>query len=70
MRDRAYARSVLAAADSPAQDAPILAPELLDAMNHLQQAGLRDEVLKALGRNQPDLPADWVEAATHEAWTP
>ncbi|MFI2073728.1 cytochrome P450 [Streptomyces triculaminicus] len=66
MRDRAYARSVLAAADSPAQDAPILAPELLDAMNHLQQAGLRDEVLKALGRNQPDLPADWVEAATHE----
>ncbi len=66
LRDRAFARSVLAEADSPAQDAPILAPELLDAMNHLQKAGLRDEVLKALGRNQPELPADWVEAVTHE----
>ncbi|MFI9203105.1 cytochrome P450 [Streptomyces sp. NPDC053048] len=66
LRDRAFARSVLAEADSPAQDAPILAPELLDAMNHLQKAGLRDEVLKALGRNQPELPADWVEAVTRE----
>ncbi|MCD9144910.1 cytochrome P450 [Streptomyces albireticuli] len=66
LRDRAFARSVLAEADSPGQDAPILAPELLDAMNHLQKAGLRDEVLKALGRNQPELPADWVEAMTRE----
>ncbi|MEV5238469.1 cytochrome P450 [Streptomyces cinnamoneus] len=66
LRDRAFARSVLAEADSPGQDAPILAPELLDAMNHLQKAGLRDEVLKALGRNQPELPADWVEAVTRE----
>ncbi|GHC39732.1 cytochrome P450 [Streptomyces cinnamoneus] len=66
LRDRAFARSVLAEADSPGQDAPILAPELLDAMNHLQKAGLRDEVLKALGRNQPELPADWVETVTRE----
>lgn len=66
LRDRAFARSVLAEAESPAQDAPILAPELLDAMNHLQKAGLRDEVLKALGRNQPELPADWVAEATRE----
>ncbi|MFD8704892.1 hypothetical protein ACFV1W_20095 [Kitasatospora sp. NPDC059648] len=34
LRDRAFARSVLGEADSPTQDAPILAPELLDAMNH------------------------------------
>ncbi|MEV4741867.1 cytochrome P450 [Streptomyces sp. NPDC049555] len=66
LRDRSFARSVLGEADSPAQDAPILAPELLDAMNHLQQAGLRDEVLKALGRDQPALPADWVAGITHE----
>ncbi|KNB54305.1 cytochrome P450 [Streptomyces caatingaensis] len=66
LRDRAFARSVLADSDSPAQDAPILAPELLDAMNHLQKAGLRDEVLRALGRNQPELPADWVAEATRE----
>ncbi|MFK8843940.1 cytochrome P450 [Streptomyces sp. Ac-502] len=66
LRDRSFARSVLAEADSPAQDAPILAPELLDAMNHLQQAGLRDEVLRSLGRDQPDLPADWVAAVTAE----
>ncbi|RCH69981.1 cytochrome P450 [Streptomyces sp. SDr-06] len=66
LRDRAFGRSVLAEATSPAQDAPIMAPELLDAMNHLQKAGLRDEVLKALGRNQPALPADWVEGVTRE----
>lgn len=66
LRDRAFARSVLGEADSPTQDAPILAPELLDAMNHLQQAGLRDEVLTALGRNQPELPADWVAEVTLE----
>ncbi|MFD6392868.1 cytochrome P450 [Nocardia sp. NPDC060259] len=66
LRDRAFARSVLAEADSPAQDTPILAPELLDAMNHLHQAGLRDEVLHALGRDQPDLPADWVAEITGE----
>lgn len=66
LRDRAFARSVLAEADSPGQDAPILAPELLDAMNHLQKAGLRDEVLQALGRNQPGLPADWVEGVTRQ----
>lgn len=66
LRDRAFDRSVLGQADSPAQDAPIMAPELLDAMNHLQQAGLRDEVLKALGRDQPALPADWVEGVTRE----
>lgn len=65
-RDRAFGRSVLGQADSPAQDAPIMAPELLDAMNHLQKAGLRDEVLKALGRDQPALPADWVEGVTRE----
>ncbi|MBV6701778.1 cytochrome P450 [Kitasatospora aureofaciens] len=64
LRDRAFARSVLGESDSPTQDAPILAPELLDAMNHLQQAGLRDEVLAALGRNQPELPADWVAEVT------
>ncbi|MGX1887601.1 cytochrome P450 [Streptomyces sp. NPDC055287] len=66
LRDRSFARSVLAEADTPKQDAPILAPELLDAMNHLQQAGLRDEVLKALGRDQPALPADWVADVTRE----
>ncbi|MFF3272478.1 cytochrome P450 [Streptomyces chrestomyceticus] len=66
LRDRSFARSVLGEADRPTQDAPILAPELLDAMNHLQQAGLRDEVLKALGRDQPDLPADWVAEITAE----
>ncbi|MFI9361486.1 cytochrome P450 [Kitasatospora sp. NPDC053057] len=66
LRDRAFARSVLGEDDSPAQDAPILAPELMDAMNHLQQAGLRDEVLTALGRNQPELPADWVAEVTRE----
>ncbi|AZQ74404.1 cytochrome P450 [Streptomyces luteoverticillatus] len=66
LRDRKFARSVLADPDGPAQDTPILAPELLDAMNHLQQAGLRDEVLKALGRNQPELPADWVADVTRE----
>ncbi|MFJ7250533.1 cytochrome P450 [Kitasatospora sp. NPDC098652] len=66
LRDRSFARSVLGEADSPTQDAPILAPELLDAMNHLQQAGLRDEVLAALGRNQPELPADWVAEVTRE----
>ncbi|MFB1047497.1 cytochrome P450 [Streptomyces chrestomyceticus] len=66
LRDRSFARSVLGEADRPTQDAPILAPELLDAMNHLQQAGLRDEVLKALGRDQPDLPADWVAEVTAE----
>ncbi|MFF2148471.1 cytochrome P450 [Kitasatospora sp. NPDC058190] len=64
LRDRAFARSVLGEDDSPTQDAPILAPELMDAMNHLQQAGLRDEVLAALGRNQPELPADWVAEVT------
>ncbi|MFD7907593.1 cytochrome P450 [Kitasatospora sp. NPDC059722] len=64
LRDRSFARSVLGDADSPTQDAPILAPELLDAMNHLQQAGLRDEVLTALGRNQPGLPEDWVADIT------
>lgn len=66
LRDRAFARSVLAGSDSPKQDAPILAPELLDAMNHLQQAGLRDEALKALGRDQPAFPADWVADVTRE----
>ncbi|MEU1816916.1 cytochrome P450 [Streptomyces roseifaciens] len=66
LRDRSFARSVLGEADSPTQDAQILAPELLDAMNHLQKAGLRDEVLRALGRNQPDLPADWVAGVTRE----
>ncbi|MFF4183742.1 cytochrome P450 [Streptomyces sp. NPDC001691] len=66
LRDRSFGRSVLAEATSPAQDAPIMAPELLDAMNHLQKAGLRDEVLKALGCNQPALPADWVEGVTRE----
>ncbi|MFC4376309.1 cytochrome P450 [Nocardia halotolerans] len=64
LRDRAFARSVLAEADSPAQDAPILAAELLDAMHHLQRAGLRAEVLRALGRDQPDLPTDWVAEIT------
>lgn len=64
LRDRAFARSVLAEADSPAQDTPVLAPELLDVMDHLQRAGLREEVLRALGRNQPDLPADWVAEVT------
>ncbi|RLV04486.1 cytochrome [Streptomyces griseocarneus] len=66
LRDRSFARSVLGETDSPTQDAPILAPELLDAMNHLQRAGLRDEVLKALGRNQPELPDEWVAEATRE----
>ncbi|MEU7599163.1 cytochrome P450, partial [Streptomyces sp. NPDC039022] len=66
LRDRSFARSVLGEAGSPTQDAQILAPELLDAMNHLQQAGLRDEVLKALGRDQPDLPAAWVAEVTAE----
>ncbi|WKK23867.1 cytochrome P450 [Streptomyces olivoreticuli] len=66
LRERKFARSVLGDPDSPGQDAPILAPELLDAMNHLQGAGLRDEVLKALGRNQPDLPSDWVAEVTRE----
>lgn len=66
LRERKFARSVLGDPDAPGQDAPILAPELLDAMNHLQQAGLRDEVLKALGRNQPELPADWVADITRE----
>ncbi|MFF4222250.1 cytochrome P450 [Streptomyces sp. L500] len=66
LRDRKFARSVLADPEGPTQDTPILAPELLDAMNHLQQAGLRDEVLKALGRNQPELPADWVAEVTRE----
>lgn len=66
LRERKFARSVLGDPDGPTQDAPILAPELLDAMNHLQQAGLRDEVLKALGRNQPELPADWVAGITRE----
>ncbi|GAA2606397.1 cytochrome P450 [Streptomyces axinellae] len=66
LRDRTFARSVLGESDSPQQDAPILAPELLDAMNHLQAAGLRDEVLRTLGRNQPELPAHWVEQATRE----
>lgn len=66
LRDRKFARSALADPEGPTQDAPILAPELLDAMNHLQQAGLRDEVLKALGRNQPELPADWVAEVTRE----
>ncbi|MGS2589922.1 cytochrome P450 [Streptomyces hebeiensis] len=66
LRDRSFARSVLAGTDSPQQDAPVLAPELLDAMNHLQRAGLRDEVLRALGRNQPELPADWVAEVTRE----
>ncbi|MGW7094893.1 hypothetical protein [Streptomyces sp. NPDC054874] len=50
LRDRSFARPVLAENDSPQPDVPILAPELLDAMNHLQQAGLRDEVLRTLGR--------------------
>ncbi|MFI9721780.1 cytochrome P450 [Streptomyces sp. NPDC052396] len=66
LRERKFARSVLGDPGGPTQDAPILAPELLDAMNHLQQAGLRDEVLKALGRNQPGLPADWVAEITRE----
>ncbi|MFJ8471134.1 cytochrome P450 [Kitasatospora sp. NPDC094011] len=66
LRDRAFARSVLGESDSPTQDAPILAPELMGAMSHLQQAGLRDEVLTALGRNQPELPADWVAEVTRE----
>ncbi|MFH8349568.1 cytochrome P450 [Streptomyces sp. NPDC018045] len=66
LRDRSFARSALAAADSPAQDAPILAPELLDVMNHLHRAGLRDEVLRSLGRDQPELPADWVAGVTGE----
>ncbi|MDT0449271.1 cytochrome P450 [Streptomyces hesseae] len=66
LRDRKFARSVLGDPEGPTQDAPILAPELLDAMNHLQQAGLRDEVLQALGRNQPELPADWVAGITRE----
>ncbi|GHF28242.1 cytochrome P450 [Streptomyces mashuensis] len=66
LRERRFARSVLADPEGPAQDTPILAPELLDAMNHLQRAGLRDEVLKALGRNQPELPASWVAEVTRE----
>lgn len=64
LRDRAFARSVLAEAGRPIQDAPILAPELLDAMHHLQRAGLREEVLMALGRHQPGLPTDWVAEIT------
>ncbi|MGA5822653.1 cytochrome P450 [Kitasatospora sp. NPDC094028] len=66
LRDRDFARSVLGEADSPTQDAPILAPELMGAMAYLHQAGLRDEVLAALGRNQPELPADWVAEVTLE----
>lgn len=64
LRNRAFARAVLAGPETPKQDAPILAPELLDVMRHLQQAGLRDEALKALGRDQPALPADWVADVT------
>ncbi|OKI02585.1 cytochrome [Streptomyces sp. CB02923] len=66
LRDRSFARSALAETDRPAQDTPILAPELLDAMNHLDRAGLRDEVLRSLGRDQPELPADWVAGITAE----
>ena len=66
LRERKFARSRLGEADGPTQDAPILAPELLDAMKHLQRAGLRDEVLKALSRHQPDLPADWVAGITRQ----
>ncbi|MFE3140251.1 cytochrome P450 [Streptomyces scopuliridis] len=66
LRERKFARSALGTPDGPTQDTPILAPELLDAMGHLQRAGLRDEVLKALGRTQPCLPADWVAQVTRE----
>ncbi|MFI5534066.1 cytochrome P450 [Kitasatospora sp. NPDC051853] len=66
LRERKFARSVLADPGGPTQDTPILAPELLDAMEHLRRAGLRDEVLRALSREQPDLPADWVASATRE----
>ncbi len=64
LRDRKFARAVLADTDSPVQDGPILAPELLGAMDHLRQAGLRDEVLRALGRDQPELPDHWVAKIT------
>ncbi|MBE1468694.1 cytochrome P450 [Kibdelosporangium phytohabitans] len=64
LRERRFGRSVLAAKGSPVQDSPILAPELMGAMEYLRRAGLRDEVLAALGRHQPDLPPAWVEHVT------
>ncbi|ONI87071.1 cytochrome [Actinosynnema sp. ALI-1.44] len=64
LRERRFGRQVLAEEGSPVQDAPILAPELMGAMDYLHRAGLRDEVLKALGRHQPDLPSGWVAHVT------
>ncbi|WP_336085485.1 cytochrome P450 [Nocardia sp. SSK8] len=66
LRDRAFARSVLGEVTSPTQDVPILAPEILDVMNYLRRAGLRDEVVHALGRDLPDLPTGWVAEVTED----
>ncbi|MFC7328859.1 cytochrome P450 [Marinactinospora rubrisoli] len=65
-RSPAFAREQAGDPDSPVQDTPILAPELMGALAYLRRAGLLDEVRRTLGREQPDVPADWVRATARE----
>ncbi|RCV48378.1 cytochrome P450 [Marinitenerispora sediminis] len=65
-RSPRFARSQAGDPGSPVQDTPILAPELMGALDYLRRAGLLDEVRRALGREQPDWPDAWVRATARE----
>ncbi|MFW5415833.1 cytochrome P450 [Nocardiopsis sp. CNT-189] len=67
LRDPRFARSLVAGDQSPVQDAPIFAPELLDALEYLRRAGLYEEVRRALGPDLPDLPEEWLAGEARSA---
>ncbi|WP_017589959.1 cytochrome P450 [Nocardiopsis ganjiahuensis] len=61
-----FARAQVADGDSPVQDVPLLAPELLDAMPYLRRAGMYDEIQRSL-HDMADLPDPWLRAVIQEA---
>lgn len=66
LRDGSFRRSQVADDASPVQDAPILAPELLDAMGYLGGAGLLEETRRLLG-DLPDLSESLLRAEARRA---
>jgi cytochrome P450 len=69
LREGRFARDQVADPDSPLQDAPIFAPELLNAIPHLKEAGLHEEVRRSLGPGLPDVDEERVEADCREGLT-
>ncbi|WP_433697273.1 cytochrome P450 [Nocardiopsis sp. CA-288880] len=61
LREERFRRARVADEGSPVQDAPVFAPELLDAMAYLGRAGLLEEARRLLGE-LPDLPEEELRA--------